>query len=183
MITKNNLIDDFIKEFADAKSRVNELTQKFEVDKFKINPAKDSWSAGDCLEHLIKANKEYIKNTIDSMSKHGQSNVNNENYKPRFIARKFIESMKPGSKLKLKAPKIFQKKYHGNVDETVDLYFKTMDEFIELADKSRKYDLTIKVPSPVTNLVKFQLGEMFMLTIEHQKRHFAQAEKALKSAK
>ncbi len=180
MLSKDNLLNNFIEEFNAVKAKILELKEKYEKEDFIKQPGKKEWSAGECLEHLYRANSEYIENTLESMKVAGTSTAENKNYRPRFIVVNFIKMMKPDSFLKLKAPKIFKKKYHGDLHDTIERYMKTLDEFIDLADKSRKYDLKIKVVSPVTRLVKFQLAEMFMLMIQHQKRHLAQAERALK---
>lgn len=181
MSHKNKILDDIVKEFHEIKIRLITMKEKYQNEDFGKQPSEKAWSAGDCIEHLTKANREYIINTKKVMANSGESDENNSNYKPRFIAGKFIDMMQPQSKLKLKAPQIFKKFYNGDLEDTITRYTETLDEFIELAEKSKKYDLRIKVASPVTSLVKFQLGEMYMLMIVHQKRHLTQAEKALKA--
>ncbi|MDZ7767270.1 MAG: DinB family protein [Melioribacteraceae bacterium] len=182
MLTKNNLIDDFIKEFADAKSRVNRLAQVNTANQFNIRPAEGKWNAGDCLEHINSINEGYLLNVSRKLNQTNKSNVENADYKPRFLVQIFVNMMKPESKIKFKAPNKFKEIFTGNLDATLNRFMKVQDDFIKLAEKSREYDLKVKVPSPVTKLIKFQLGEMFMAMIEHQKRHLAQAERALKSA-
>lgn len=182
MPTKDELINNFIMEFSNAKSHIKELNEKYSYDNFNSRPAENKWSAGDCLEHLNTINNLYLNNTYKVLEKTKKSDAQNKNYKPRFLSQIFISLMKPESKLKFKAPGKLKKMYKGDLDETVKIFMKTQDDFIELAENVHSYDLRIKVPSPVTNLIKFQLGEMFMVIIEHQKRHLAQAERALETA-
>jgi hypothetical protein len=79
--------------------------------------------------------------------------------------------------MKMKTFDIFAPDEKLNKEETVDRFIDGTDEFIDFIKKSEKVDLkkTI-ITSPVTDKLKFQLGELFPFMGAHIRRHIWQAE-------
>ncbi len=183
MASKKYLVENVIKEFEDAKTKVAEWQNKFPETAFNQKPGENKWCAAECLEHLNTTNKGYIDNAKKKLTEIEKSEVENKNYKPRFLMGLFINMMKPDSKMKFKAPSKLQQSYEGNPSKTIETFTQIQNEYMDLANKSLRYDLKkTKIVSPVSSLLKFELGEMFLAMVEHQKRHLAQAERALNSA-
>ncbi len=183
MESNSRLIEQFINEFAEAKKLIQKLTADYSKEKFETRPAEGKWSAAECIEHINTTNKKYYINIKDSLSNNKNSNFSHKEYKPRFLVSKFINMMKPGAKMKFKAPRVFMSNYNGDLENTIKDFIKLQDEFITLAEQSRNYDMSkTKTTSPVIKFFKLQLGEAFMVIIEHQKRHLLQAENALRKS-
>lgn len=183
MASKKHLIESVIKEFENAKTKAADWQNKFPEEAFNYKPGENKWCAAECLLHLNTTNRGYIDNANRKLAETEKSEVENKNYKPRFLMGLFINMMKPESKMKFKAPAKFQESYEGNLSETIETFVKIQNEYIDLANTSLSYDLKkTKIVSPVSGLLKFELGEMFLAMVEHQKRHLAQAERALNSA-
>lgn len=180
MITQEKLRSAFTFEFITAKERVSELQKKYSKEQLENNPGPEKWSAAECIAHINATNGGYIGNTYHSLKSAKEFNASGNEYKPRFLMSKFINMMKPENTMKFKAPKVFIKEYDGNFEETFSTFLNQQDELIELVKLSSKYDLKkVKVESPASKFLKLQLGEMFLVVIEHQKRHLAQADRAL----
>lgn len=183
MESNSILIEHFINEFAEAKKLLQKLTADYSKEKFETRPAEGKWSAAECIVHINTTNKKYYINLKESFKSNGNLNLTYKEYKPRFIASKFINMMKPGGKMKFKAPRVFMSNYNGDLENTIKDFIKLQDEFITLAEQSRNYDMSkTKTASPVIKFFKLQLGEAFMVIIEHQKRHLLQAENALRKS-
>lgn len=177
------LIEKFVFEFQEAAKHLHYLLEKFPLENFEVKPAPNKWSAAECLVHINTTNEKYLINLKNSLENAQKSNLLKEEYKPRYLMSKFIDTMKPESRWKFKAPSVFKKSYDGNLDKTVNDFFRIQDELIELAERSREYDLSkTKTVSPVSKLFRLKLGEAFMVIIEHQKRHLLQAETALRKS-
>lgn len=183
MESNSRLIEQFINEFAEAKKLIQKLTADYSKEKFETRPAEGKWSAAECIEHINTTNKKYYINLKESFKSNGNLNLTDKEYKPRFIASKFIDMMKPGAKMKFKAPRVFMSNYNGDLENTIKDFIKLQDKFIALVEQTQHYDLRkTKIASPVINFWKLQLGEAFMIIIEHQKRHLLQAENTLKKS-
>jgi len=181
MESNSILIEQFINEFKEAKKLLQKLITEYPKEKFETRPGNGKWSAAECILHINTTNEKYCINIKDSLNNKSNLSPSYKDYKPRFLASKFIDMMKPGAKMKFKAPRVFMSNYNGDFEKTINDFKKNQDEFIALAEQSRNYDLSkTKTASPVIKFLKLQLGEAFMVIIEHQKRHLLQAENALR---
>lgn len=181
MESNSMLIEQFINEFAEAKKFLQKLTIEYSKEKFETRQAEGKWCASECIVHINTTNKKYCVSIKDSLNNKINLSPSYKDYKPRFLASKFIDMMKPGAKMKFKAPRVFMSNYNGDLEKTINDFIKLQDELIALAEQSRNYDLNkTKTASPAMKFLKLQLGEAFMVIIEHQKRHLLQAENALK---
>lgn len=182
MITQLEVLENFKIELRNSINTLVDLIASYKKVGFEKKPFPKKWSAVECIVHINTTNKSYIEKIQNSLTGSAKVDTGKSYFKPRYLISKFIASMKADSKMKFKSPKIFTDSYTGDFEKVIQEFYDTQNELINLAETSRKYDLSkIKLTSPVTKLLKLQLGEAFMIIIEHQKRHLLQAENALKN--
>lgn len=171
----NNLINDYNELIIRTKKLFVNKTEE-EINK---KPSLKSWSAAECIDHLNVYASAYLANTkvLETLAKDIDRD---KNYSPRFLPSKFIKAVGPDAKLKLKSINV-SSSYSSEIDKKIiEQFISYQKKFLEVLSQISFDDLKkIKVVSPFARLLKFQLGEMLLLTLHHQQRHLNQAERAI----
>jgi hypothetical protein len=80
-------------------------------------------------------------------------------------------------KRKFKSPKMYTPSSNHTISCLTNSFDALQDEFCSRAAKANGLDLArVKVPSPVTRLMRLSLGQWFKLLAGHQERHLQQAQ-------
>lgn len=174
MIWLNDVIKDLkeieettIKEFAN-------LTEEELV--WKSSP--DKWSIAECMQHIIIANSIYIEDINKRLQK---AEVKTIEYPIRFsiTGRFFLFAVDPKYKWKVPAPKIFkpiQENKVVNGRNTIRDFLKLQEETMSTAQKATAYDHTfVRTYSPLSKLIRFNVGEQMYIMMRHTQRHISQA--------
>lgn len=173
----NNLINDY-KELIIRRNKLFENKSEEQINK---KPTPGSWSAAECVEHLNSYASSYLSN-IKVAAKSPDNIERDKIYSPRFLPSKFIKAVGPNAKLKLKSIHV------GTLDSCnldkciIDQFIGYQEKFLNIPNHISSEDLKrTKVSSPFARILKFQLGEILLLTLYHQQRHLNQAERVINS--
>lgn len=143
--------------------------------------AAESWSVGQCFEHLIKAN-ELFYDKLDEIAdgKHKHSLLESFSPLSGVFGNLLINSLKKDER-KFKAPtkKIVPP---SEIDPNiVEIFAAHQSELIGKIKRIESADLKrIKVTSPFMKLVTYKLSDGLQVIVEHEKRHLRQAERVTK---
>lgn len=177
IISAGELISELTELTEQHKFQAEILLQK-DLEELNRRVNKASWSALECIEHLNLYGNFYIseiKKKIDSPS------TPTEYFKSSFIANYFAQSMLP--KEKLKKIKTFKDKDPLGMPldkSTITTFIEQQILLLDLLQKAGKLNLNkIKIPLSIAQWIRFKLGDAFCVVIYHNKRHIAQAFKAL----
>lgn len=145
-------------------------------------PNQETWSVGECLEHLIKTNGEMLGAVEGHVNgTHRQTIFEKFAVGSGYFGNYVLKAVQPENKNKLKAPKVFRpttsKVGAGIVEKFVD----NQDQVINLMQRSENLDLekTI-VTSPVASFITYSLFNAFKIVVTHERRHFRQAQNVMK---
>ena len=165
---------------------VSEDTQKtfgnFSAEQINWKPGADGWSVGQCFEHLIKTNSLFFPE-LERIATGTRENSFLENYSPlnSFFGNLLVNSLKKDER-KFKAPsqKIVPP---SEIDENiVEIFGVHQAELIEKIKATETADWQkTKITSPFMKLMTYRLGDGFRVVVEHEKRHFRQAERVTKT--
>jgi hypothetical protein len=182
MLTVNNFIDEMITEGESIISIVNQKFTPLNKTEINIRPAQNSWSIGECFEHLIRSNSPYIEYYKDALKNNSNNSAEKIPFKHSLIGRLIIKSVKPSTKMKVKTPVAFNP-INSSIEENIVHNFLEMHKTImELIAKCKSVDLSgIKIHSPFNKLVRYNLGDSFKITMLHSRRHIQQAERVMNS--
>lgn len=176
---KNKYLQDLSVQIEQHIGEARSLFSSLNSLQINWKPDEKHWSIAQCFDHIIVSDQQYfngIKKAIELT--HGSGLSEKKPYRPGFFARWFIHSMKPGSWVKSKAPTIFQPSARTEGKKILDDFVRHEQELLVLIKKCDGWDLnTIKIPSPVNAFFKFSLGECFSILVNHQRRHFQQAQR------
>lgn len=169
-------------ELAELKSIGVEAQKKFgNLSPARINwkPNAESWSVGQCFVHLIKSNELYF-NDFDKIAGGVRQNSFFENWSPfsGFFGRFIANSLKKDSqKVKTIPQAVPPSEIDANIIEKFAAHQNNLIEKIELMKNAdwRKTKLT----SPFLKVATYNLNDAFQIIVEHEKRHFRQAERVL----
>jgi hypothetical protein len=179
MMTSEKLINDLLEESRNISEVVKEKFLVLSFDRLNYRREKYTWSAAECFDHLIVTNNQYIPRIETALEKDNKSNGNAE-FKTTFTGRFLLNSVNPGNKRKNKAPRLYRPEIKLYTKEVINFFLDQNNIISGLICKSEGKDLTsIKVNSPVTSLLRFNLGECFQIIIQHNWRHIAQAGRIL----
>ena len=142
----------------------------------------ESWSIGQCLDHLIKTHREFHE-TLDAIADGRRRNSLWENRSPfsSFFGKFLKNSLsKDTRKVKTPSPKIVPPSYIENgIIERFKAEQKILIQKIELigGENWRK----IIVTSPLLRVVTYSLADAFQIIVEHERRHYRQAQRVMQS--
>lgn len=164
---------------ADAQNTFGALS--VEQINWKLNT--ESWSVGQCFEHLIVTNNLYFPN-IQKVAdgKHRNNFFSKIPFAPDLIALLMKNSLNPEQKRKMKTFKIFEPAA-SNVSETIiDDFVENQQRLIEMVKFVKDFDIhKIKISEPIGTVLNLRLDDAFEILAMHEKRHFKQAERVTKT--
>ncbi|HEX8289508.1 MAG TPA: DinB family protein [Pyrinomonadaceae bacterium] len=159
---------------ADARKTFGNLSP----EQINWRPSAESWSVGQCFEHLIKTN-ELFYDELDKISGGTRRNSFLENYSPLsgFFGNLLVNSLKKDER-KFKAPsrKIVPP---SDVDAgIVEIFAAHQTELIGKIKRIETADWNkIKITSPFMKIMTYKLSDGLRVVVEHEKRHFRQAKR------
>lgn len=169
-ITADQLEHQLRANLGDAERLVAGLA----AEQLTWRPGPERWSIADCLEHLATTDRLYLERmraAIEAAAPRGDAG---EKVKLGLFERWFIGSLEPPSRLRVRAPKLFQPENGDR--ESPRRFAEHQREVLAALAAARAVDLeTTTLVSPASRWVRLRLGSAFALLAAHQRRHLLQA--------
>lgn len=172
----NEIIPELQKISADALEKFGALSPA----QINWRPSADGWSIGQCFEHLIKTNELFYAD-LDKIADGTRRHSLLESFSPLsgFFGGLLINSLKKDER-KFKAPSqkiVPPSEIDANI---IELFAGHQVELIGKIRQTENADWKkTKVTSPFMKLMTYRLSDGFQVIVEHEKRHFRQAERVL----
>ncbi len=175
-------MNEVISELEKLAENTRNAFGKFSGEQINWKPSDEGWSVGQCFEHLIKTN-ELFYDELEKIAAGTRQNSFWENWSPLsgFGGSLLINSLKKDErKFKAPTPRIVPP---SAVDAAIiEKFAAHQAELIEKIKRCEKADAQKTViTSPFMKLMTYRLSDGFTVVIEHEKRHFRQAERLTKS--
>ena len=165
-------------------SHLESLTYGLSDEQFNWKPEAGSWSIAECITHLNIANGNDLAPLQAAITKGRANNRTGEGpFTYGFLSRKFVATMEPGGKRKIKAPSMYIPPAQAGKEETVKEYRRVAAELRKLCRSADGLHLArIKtampgLPPALRPFVKMPLGARLTLITVHDRRHLTQAER------
>jgi hypothetical protein len=166
-----------ISEFTAADERATALAKTLTPRQLNWKPRPETWSVGQCLDHLCVANEVYLP-AISNSLKGRQPAVVQEITPGRFsqwFIRNYIE---PSSETRRgRAPK---KITPGTQIEpaVLDRFHRSNAKAREVVQRARNHDVNrIRFKNPFIPVLRFTVGTGLEILARHERRHLLQAER------
>lgn len=146
-------------------------------------PVADSWSVGQCLEHLSITTEVYLPAMAKALE--GKADAPVEQITPgwlsRWFLRNFVEPSPSGRRVP--APGKIRPTSHVGVS-VLDRFLSSNKACRELIVRARSKDVNrIRFWNPLAPGVRFTVGTGFEIIVSHEMRHLLQGERVRDSAK
>jgi hypothetical protein len=163
----------------DAKTLFGNLNS----EQLNWKPNSQSWSVGQCLEHLITTNNEMLGAVASHVAGTHQKTIFERlalgsNYFGNYILR----AAQPENKTKIKAPKVFRPTSSKVGQDIVEKFVENQEKIVAIMEASNHLDLekTI-VTSPVASFIVYSLFNAYKIVVTHERRHFRQAQNVIQT--
>jgi hypothetical protein len=160
-------------------AKAEETIAGLREDQLQWKPPDGRWSIAQCLDHLNRANGKILTQLEPGIERaKSQGSQSSAPWKPGFMERMFIRAVTPNPPLGFKSPvpPDFLPEDEPDVAQLMPTFRAQHDRFVAGVDTVEKHGLVhIKIPSPVSKLIKCQLGTWFAATAEHDLYHLGQA--------
>ncbi len=186
MSEKTELTDPFLSEMLrgnyEVLARARELDKVVTDDRLNRQPPGGGWTAGQALEHIIVSGSLYmdrLPGIIDRARTQGRTAQ--RKWKPSLMGGVIMRSIDPRNMAKRKTQKVFEPgptPRPNVVREVIKLHEKLSTQ-IRNADG---LDLrAVRLSSPVSSLIRMNLGDALGILVFHAQRHLLQAGRALEN--
>ena len=170
-------IEEMVRKGEEAREKFRSNFSNLSLTQLNWKPSPESWSIGQCLDHLLVADCLYFP----MLKKITEGNYHMsfwEKWSPfgKFMGHMLVTQVQEQPRRKMNAPKIFLPST-SNIDagiyERFSKHLDTLLEYIALC-KSIDVDKT-RITSPVSKFITYNLRDAFRLLIQHEHRHLNQA--------
>ena len=184
MKNSDKLLQIFLSE---APLLIDTANKQFSgLSKMQINwkPSEEKWSIGECIDHLVVTHKLYnskIKELQPLFENFGDGSFM---FKHTFSGKLILKYVDPNSTTKTKTFKVFRPSMRQINTTIVGSFCEEVETMISFAEKLHGVDLTkLKSSSPLTKLLRINVGDALLINLYHDKSHLNQAEKIINETK
>lgn len=181
MIPKAAPSDEFLDRIRASTAKVGRevaaVVDGLTPDQLGWTPPDGGWSIGQVLEHLVVAGQLYVDRMSDAVEGATRTSARHATtvWRPSFVGKYLIRALSPDRRAKrLPAPKVFKPGPSPRADVHA-AFVRHHAELVELADRAAGLDLSrVKTSSPVSRLIRINLGDCFAIVATHAERHLEQ---------
>jgi len=175
-------MDERIKQITSDLKQVADDTHAifgaFSSEQLNWKPAADSWSVGQCFEHIIKTNEMFYPE-FEKLASGTRKNSLIENYSPLsgFFGRFLIKSVSEDSK-KAKVPSkaiVPPSNISPDIFHRFAIHIEELNRRVESCASADRQKTV--VTSPFLALATYTLEDAYTAMVEHTRRHFRQAKR------
>lgn len=178
--TQDPEIAHLLERVTRASERARALADGLSEAQLRWTPPSGGWGVGQVLEHLVVSGSLYLermRGAVEGAAAKGKPR--GRGWKPSLLGRFLVSGLDPSSQRKLPAPKVFRPASEPRPD-VLGAFLGAQDELVDLLRRADGYDVSrIRMASPVSPLLRVNLGDAFRILAVHAERHLGQAERVL----
>lgn len=165
-------LENLLTEMQQINREAEQLVTGLSEQQLNWVPEPGAWSIAQCLDHLAVTSAKTRPYLEVAIARGKQRTA--RPYRPTMLGRWIINSQKPESTKRFKAPKNFQPLPEPAPGAFVR-FLEEQRQLASLAERASGADLNVKMRSPVTALIRYSAGDAFQLLTVHAQRHLRQA--------
>jgi len=172
------LLAGYLRQLESIRAEAAGLTGDLSDAQFRWRPEPGKWSAAEVVRHLTLADESYLAPMDRAVADaRARGRTDRGDWKPSFVGRLMVGSMAVPPKRKMGAPKLYRPTGAEEVDRVAALaeWRRVQDGIEERIRGAEGVDLRrSRVVSPVSRLIRMNLGDAFALLLAHERRHLWQ---------
>lgn len=181
------LLQGYLDQLASVRRETAELTDGITAARFNWVPAPGRWSVGQVVNHLALADNDYIARIAKALADGRARGLRDRgDYKPSLVGGMLVRSMEPPPRKRFKAPRIWQpadSREALDPERELARLNELHDEVEALIREAAGLDLRrIRLSSPVSSLIRMNVGDALALILSHERRHLYQLRKVTEEA-
>ena len=173
--------DSLLEQVDTTIDQARELSAGLTDEQIAWAPPEGGWGVGQCFEHLIVVADQY-ETTLAPCLERARAELGSPSlagHKPTLVGRFLINGVKAANPRRLKAPRGFAPSAQPRED-VVEEFCKRHAHVAEALQQARGIDLcAYRVASPVSRLVRLNLGDALLVLVYHAERHLNQATRVM----
>ena len=175
-------LEQYHQQFEQIASQATELSAGLTETQFNWRPTPEQWSIEECLSHLTMVGQVELlalEAAIGQARAKGLTGSGSFEYPvwERFILRE----TEPPVRHAMSAPKRFVPLHGQPVTGILPTFLHVQRNFAIQIERADGLDLRrVKVPTPISPLLKLSLGTTLAQAAAHERRHIAQARRVRK---
>jgi hypothetical protein len=173
----NPQLEEYRQQFEQIAGEAKELTSGLTEAQFNWRPAADQWSIEECLAHLTAVGQvevDAVAKAVDEAKAKGLTGAGPFEYPiwERFLLRE----TEPPVRHQMPAPKRFTPIHGQPITGVLPTFLHVQRQFTIQIERADGLDLRrVKVPTPISRLLRLSLGTTLAQAAAHERRHLAQA--------
>ena len=174
-------LQDIADDFRRASARLDALLARVPDERWNVRPAPERWSVAECIEHLNLTAEAFLPPLRAAIATgQGQAARPGQRFRRDLMGWFLWKVMPPPARMKAKTTPGFVPTASAPRAEIVARFEEFQREQLDLLDAADGLDLqALRVPSPFSTRVHYNLYSAFSILPRHQHRHIWQAEQTL----
>jgi len=166
-------LEELSRTTRETDARVELLVRPLSDSQLGWHPTDGGWSIADVLEHLCVVYDSYDSLLGPRIDAPDVRRAEEDGpWSPTLAGAMLVRSF--ASDRKLPAPKIFRPAPEPRPN-VLDEFLAREQQLLERLARARTVDLRrVKLASPVTSLIRINLGDALGILVQHARRHFGQ---------
>ncbi len=164
---------------AEARAKFGALNK----EQLNWKPSAESWSVGQCLDHLIKGDAELVARIGPIIKgEHKTTFVERLPFLPKFFGGFLLKAVAPENPKKMKNPKVIDPEQSDIEADVVERYLDIQKKASAVMQSSDRVDLEKTImTSPIASFITYSVMDGFRVIVTHDKRHLLQAERVMQA--
>lgn len=180
MDTLHPQLEALQRDIVDVTVHARRLVERLDDQAFEKRPSEGGWSPAECLAHLNLTTEAFLPLIDDALSEAVQGPVNTgTRYHKDAVGWWLAWMMEPPARMKVKTPPPFIPKTWSARGDLLREFETFQAELARRIAAANGYDLgRVKVRSPFSSGMRYNLLAAFSVIAAHERRHLWQADRA-----
>ncbi len=170
-------LEECHKQFEQVAEHAKSLTQGLTESQFNWRPQPQAWSIEECLAHLTIVGQHEIRVIGDAIQDARARGITGAApFRFGWLDRTIVRQTEPPVRRRFSSPRRFRPLHGQPVTAILPTFLHVQRQFSQLTVDAEGLDLArVKVPTPISRLLKLSLGMTLAQAAAHERRHLEQA--------
>ena len=174
--TQGALADDTRRRLDAALTRAATELGALTTDQTAWVPGPGRWSVDECLAHLVATHDAYLPGLVAVTGSAAPRAPASARYRPGWVGRMIGATVDPEGKKRVKTPRAFTPSVARLPGSALDTFLRCYRDLANRIEATEELDWhRIRLPTPVSRLLRLRLGDAYWILAAHAQRHVDQA--------
>lgn len=177
-------LDDLSRQFDSVSAEVRALFSRYSEAQLAARPRPDAWSAAECVEHLNITSEAYLPLLQQAFAAAPQAKSSGErHYRMDFRGWLLKLALEPPPRFKVKTPPKFEPVAITRIADVLPRFLALQEQLNGFVARANRVAMDeVKVVSPFSARMRYNLASCFNVMLAHERRHLWQARSAVTTA-